>query len=101
MSSGIEYALGALLFFGIDDLVYKRGAAAGAQPHHLLMVQSWGFLPAGAFYGLFTRSLTVVARALLGPLGGLFMAVRFFQFAHNPKSRPNSVNSPVFPLRFV
>ena len=28
-------SLGALLFFGIADLVYKRGAAAGAQPHQV------------------------------------------------------------------
>jgi len=31
MTPGIEYALGAMLFFGLGDLVYKRGAAAGAQ----------------------------------------------------------------------
>lgn len=28
MTPGIEYALGAKLFFGIGDLIYKRGAAA-------------------------------------------------------------------------
>ena len=45
MTPGIAYALGAMLLFGLGDLVYKRGAAAGAQPHHFLMVQSWAFLP--------------------------------------------------------
>ena len=28
MNPGIEYALGAMLLFGLGDLVYKRAAAA-------------------------------------------------------------------------
>jgi len=101
MSSGIEYALGALLFFGIADLVYKRGAAAGAQPHHLLMVQSWVFLPAVALYGLFTDAHVRRAGTLWGAVAGLFMTVGFYNFAHSLKSGQISVNAPVFRLSFV
>src|SRR5579864_8093687 len=41
MSLAIGYALGAMLCFGLGDLVYKCGAAAGAPAHQFLMVQSW------------------------------------------------------------
>ncbi len=101
MTSGIEYALGAMLLFWIGDLVYKRGAAAGAQPHHLLMVQSWVFAPTVALYGLFTGSLTFVAGTLWGGLAGLFMLIGFYNFAHSLKSGSISINAPVFRLSFV
>ena len=45
MSPAIACALGALLCFGLGDLIYKQGAAAGAQPHQFLMLQSWVFTP--------------------------------------------------------
>jgi len=101
MTPGIEYALGAMLFFGIGDLVYKRGAAAGAQPHHFLMVQSWVFMPTVALYGLVTGSLTFGAGTLWGALAGLFMLIGFYNFAHSLKSGSISINAPVFRLSFV
>lgn len=101
MAPGIEYALGAMLFFGIGDLIYKRGGAAGAQPHQLLMVQSWVFLPAVALYGLLTGSLTFVGGTLWGSLAGLFMWLGFYNFAHSLKSGSISVNAPIFRLSFV
>ena len=54
---GIAYALGALLFFGLGDLIYKRGAGAGAEPHQFLMVQSWVFTPSVALYAIATHAL--------------------------------------------
>jgi uncharacterized membrane protein len=101
MTPGIQYALGAMLFFGIGDLVYKRGAAAGARPHHFLMVQSWVFAPTVALYGLFTGSLRFVAGTLWGGLAGLFMLIGFYNFAHSLKSGSISSNAPVFRLSFV
>jgi len=101
MTPGFEYALGALLLFGIGDMIYKRGVAAGAQPHQLLMVQSWVFMPSVALYGLSTGSLTFVAGTAWGVLAGLFMTVGFYNFAHSLKSGPISVNAPVFRLSFV
>ena len=102
MTSGIEYALGAMLLFGIGDLVYKRGAAAGAQPHHLQMVQSWVFLPTVAFYGLFTGSLKFSADAAIwGGLAGVFALTGFYNFAHSLKSGSVSINAPIFRLSFV
>jgi uncharacterized membrane protein len=101
MTLGIEYALGAMLFFGIGDLVYKRGAAAGAQPHHFLMVQSWVFTPTVVLYGLFTGSLEFSAAALWGGLAGVFALTGFYNFAHSLQSGLISINAPVFRLSFT
>src|ERR1700704_2903662 len=102
MTPGIEYALGAMLFFGLGDLVYKRGAAAGAQPHHFLMVQSWVFTPTVALYGWATGSLEFSAAAIeWGALTGLFVLVGFYNFAHSLRTGSISRNAPVLRLRFV
>jgi uncharacterized membrane protein len=102
MSAWIEYALGAMLLFGIGDLIYKRGAAAGAQPHHLQMVQSWVFLPTIVLYGLFTGSLKFSADAAMwGGLAGVFALTGFYNFAHSLKSGLVSINAPIFRLSFV
>jgi drug/metabolite transporter (DMT)-like permease len=101
MTAGMAYALGAMLFFGIGDLVYKRGAAAGAPPHQFLMVQSWVFAPLVALYGGLTGTLRFVPGTLWGALAGLFMLVGFYNFAHSLKSGSISINAPVFRLSFV
>jgi len=101
MTAGIPYALGAMLLFGAGDLIYKRGAAAGALPHQFLMVQSWVFLPTVTTYGLLTGSLAFVKGALWGLPVGVFVLTGFYNFAHSLKSGPVSVNAPVFRLSFV
>jgi len=102
VNPGIEYALGALLFFGLGDLVYKRGAAAGAQPHHFLMVQSWVFTPTVALYGWATGSLEFSAAAIQwGALAGVFVLVGFYNFAHSLRTGSISINAPIFRLSFV
>ena len=70
MTSGTGFALGAMLFFGLGDLIYKRGAAAGAPPHHFLMVQSWIFAPSVALYALLTGTLQFVPGSWWGALAG-------------------------------
>jgi len=101
MTSGTEYALGAMLFFAIGDLIYKRGATAGAPPHHFLMVQSWVFMPTVVLYGLLTGSLTFIAGTLWGALAGLVILIGLYNFAHSLKSGSISVNAPIFRLSFV
>jgi len=101
MSPAIQYALGAMLLFGVSDLIYKRGAAAGALPHQFLMAQSWVFLPTVAAYGLLTGSLAFVKGTLWGLLVGVFVLTGFYNFAYSLKSGPVSVNAPVFRLSFV
>src|SRR2546423_6432661 len=101
MTSGIGYALGAMVFFGLGDLVYKRGAAGGAQAHHFLMVQSWVFAPSVVLYAVWTGSLHFVAGSLWGALAGLFVLVGFYNFAHSLRTGSISINAPVFRLSFV
>lgn len=101
MTPGIEYAFGAMLCFGIGDLIYKRGAAAGVQPHQFMMLQSWVFLSTVTLYGLLTGALHFVTGTLWGCFAGLFMVTGFYNFAHSLKTGSISVNAPVFRLSFV
>ena len=101
MTPGIEYALGAMLCFGLGDLVYKRGAGAGARPHHFLMVQSWVFAPSVVLYAVLTGSLHFVVGSLWGAPAGFFVLVGFYNFAHSLRTGSISINAPVFRLSFV
>src|SRR5260221_14168825 len=101
MTPGIGSALGAMLFLGLGDLIYKRGAGAGAPPHHFLMVQSWVFTPLVVLYAVLTGSLRFVAGSLWGAFAGLFILIGFYNFAHSLKSGSISINAPVFRLSFV
>ena len=101
MSPGIEYALGAMLCFGIGDLIYKRGAAAGATAHQFLMVQSWVFAPSVVLYSFATGSLRFVRGSLWGAVAGFFIWIGFYNFAHSLKSGAISINAPIFRLSFV
>src|SRR5258706_16210934 len=90
-----------MLLFGLGDLVYKRGAAAGAPAHQFLMVQTWVFLPTVIVYALVTGSLRLVPASLWGVLAGLFILVGFYNFAASLRSRSISINAPVFRLSLV
>jgi len=90
-----------MLLFGVGDLVYKRGAAAGALPHHFLMVQSWVFSVCVTLYALLTGSLRFATGSLWGGVAGFFVLVGFYNFAHSLRSGSISINAPVFRLSFV
>jgi drug/metabolite transporter (DMT)-like permease len=99
--TGIAYALGAMLFFGLGDLVYKRAAAAGVPAHRFLMVQTWFFAPSVVLYGLATGSLTFAAGSLWGAFAGVFAFAGFYNFAHSLRRGSISINAPIFRLSFV
>jgi len=101
VTPAIELALGSTLLFGIGDFVYKRGAAAGVQAHHFLMVQSWVFTPTVILYGIVTGSLAFGRAALWGGLAGFFIFIGFYNFAYSLKSGSVSVNAPIFRLSFT
>lgn len=82
----MEYALGALLLYGMADFIYKRGAAAGAEPHHFLMVQTWFFTPCALLYGLASGRLAFNAAVLWGAAAGVCAVVGYYNFAHSLKS---------------
>ena len=101
MSESIEYALGALLLYGVADFVYKRGAAAGAEPHHFLMVQTWFFNACALLYGLASGTLVFNKAALWGAAAGVCAVVGYYNFAHSLKSGSVSTNATIFRLSFA
>jgi len=101
VSESVAYALGALLFYGVADFVYKRAAAAGAQPHQFLMVQTWFFTSLALLYGLATRSLAFGAGTLWGALAGVLVVVGYYNFAWSLRHGSVSTNATIFRLSFA
>src|SRR6266849_3790409 len=90
MSEGIGYALGAMLLYGVADFVYKRGAAAGAEPHQFLMVQTWFFSSFAILYGFFW-----------GAAADVLVVVGYYNFARSLKSGAVSTHATIFRLSFA
>jgi drug/metabolite transporter (DMT)-like permease len=101
VTHGFELALGAMILLGLTDLVYKRGAAAGVQASHFLMLQGWCFLPAILLYGLATRTLEPAAYIGWGMAAGIFVFIALYNFARALKSGSVSVIAPIFRLSFT
>src|SRR5262245_28301557 len=101
MRQSFAFALGALLLYGLADFVYKRGAAAGAEPHQFLMVQTWFFTSLALLYGLASGTLTFNAAALWGLAAGVCAVVGYYNFAHSLKSGSISTNATIFRLSFA
>ena len=101
MGKGIEFALGAMLLYGAADFVYKRGAAAGAQPHQFLMVQTWFFSSAALLYGLISGTLAFSVAALWGAVAGVLVVVGYYNFAWSLKHGSVSTHATIFRLSFA
>ena len=101
MAYGVELALGAMVFLGLADLAYKRGAATGVQAHHFLLGQAWCFAPAVVLYGLVTGTLVLDRTFLWGMSAGLFVFVALYNFARSLKGGSISIIAPIFRLSFT
>ena len=101
MAPGVELALGAMIFLGLADLAYQRGAAAGVRPHHFLLGQAWCFAPGVFLYGLATGTLAMGPAFAWGMGAGVFAFVALFHFARALKAGPVSAVAPVFRLSFT
>lgn len=101
MNQSIAYALGALLLYGLADFVYKRGAAAGAQPHQFLMVQTWFFSSLALLYGLASGTLAFNAGAWWGAVAGVLVVVGYYNFAWSLRHGSVSTNATIFRLSFA
>ena len=101
MAYGVELALGAMVFLGLADLAYKRGAATGVQAHYFLMGQAWCFAPAVVLYGLVTGTLALDKAFLWGMSAGLFVFIALYNFALSLKSGSISIIAPIFRLSFT
>ncbi|MGH8641482.1 MAG: EamA family transporter, partial [Burkholderiales bacterium] len=101
MTPGLELAFGSMIFLGLVDLVYQRGARAGVQPHHFVMLQGWFFAPAVTLYGLATGTLALDAALLWGMGAGLFVFIALYHFARALKVGSISIVTPIFRLSFT
>jgi drug/metabolite transporter (DMT)-like permease len=101
VTAGLELALVAMVFFGLADLAYKRGAAAGVKAHHFIMLQGWFFAPAVALYGLATGTLAFGTALLWGMSAGLFVFIALYNFASALKLGSVSIVAPIFRLSFT
>jgi len=101
MAPGVAAALGAMVLLGLVDLVYKRGAAAGVQAHHFIMLQGWFFLPAIVLYGVATGTLAPAPYMLWGMAAGLFVFVALYNFARALGRGSVSIIAPIFRLSFT
>jgi drug/metabolite transporter (DMT)-like permease len=101
MNPSIAYALCALLLYGLADFVYKRGAAAGAQPHQFLMVQTWFFSSLALLYGLVSGTLAFNAGAWWGAVAGVLVVVGYYNFAWSLRHGSVSTNATIFRLSFA
>ena len=101
MSEGIGYALGAMPLYGVADFVYKRGSAAGAEPHQFLMVQTWFFSSFAILYGFFSGALAINRGALWGAAAGVLVVVGYYNFARSLRTGSVTTNATIFRLSFA
>ena len=101
MTAGIGYALVAMVFYGLADLVYKRAAIAGVPSHHFLMVQAWCYAPAMFLYGTLNGTLVPGTAMLWGMSAGVFIWIALYNFSRSLALGAVSVNAPIFRLSFV
>lgn len=101
MAQGIEYALAAMICFGLADFVYKQAAGAGVKAHHFLMLQAWFFAPTVLLYGISSGTLAFGLPALWGAAAGFFAYAGLYSFARSLQGGAISINAPIFRLSFT
>ena len=101
MAEGVELALGAMMFYGLADWVYKRAAQSGVQAHHFLALQAFFFAPGIFLYGLTTGTLVLGVPFAWGMTAGVLIFVALYNFARSLASGAVSIVAPVFRLSFA
>lgn len=101
MAEGVELALGAMMFYGLADWVYKRATASGVQAHHFLPLQAFFFAPGIFLYGLATGTLVLGVPFAWGMMAGVLVFVALYNFARSLASGAVSIVVPVFRLSFA
>jgi uncharacterized membrane protein len=101
MTPGLGFALGAMLCFGVGDLIYKRAAVAGIEAGQFVMLQAWAFCPGITLYAWLTGTLDPHLSALWGSLAGLFLLIATYNFVRSLQGGAVSTNAPIFRLNFT
>jgi drug/metabolite transporter (DMT)-like permease len=99
-AEGMELALGAMLFYGLSDLVYKHAAAGRVQAHHFLALQAFFFAPGIFLYGLATGTLALGPAFAWGMAAGVLAFIATYNFSRSLESGAVSIVAPVFRLSF-
>lgn len=94
-------ALGALLFYGLTDVAYKRAAIAGIAAHQLLLVQNVILVPISVLYATAVRPFVLTGNVWWGAVIAVFAFAGFYNFARSLKVAGASTVAPVFRLNFV
>jgi drug/metabolite transporter (DMT)-like permease len=100
MAEGVGLALGAMIFYGLADWVYKRAAERGVQAHHFLPLQAFFFAPGIFLYGLATDTLVFGTAFAWGMSAGVLVFIALYNFARSLASGAVSIVAPVFRLSF-
>lgn len=100
MADGVGLALGAMIFYGLADWVYKYAAASGVQAHHFLPLQAFFFTPGVYLYGLATGTLVFGTAFAWGMSAGVLVFIALYNFARSLASGAVSIVAPVFRLSF-
>lgn len=101
MAEGVDLALGAMMFYGLADWVYKRAAVSGVQAHHFLALQGFFFAPGIFLYGLTTGTLVLGVPFAWGMTAGVLIFVALYNFARSLASGAVSIVAPIFRLSFA
>ena len=101
MTPGLPLALGAMVCFGVSDIIYKRGAAAGIKAGDFLMLQAWIFCPGVTLFAWLSGNLDLHLSALWGALAGAFLFVALYNFTQSLHGGAVSTNAPIFRLNFT
>lgn len=101
MTPGIGLAVGAMFFFAVGDIIYKRAAANGIGASQFIMLQAWAFCPSVTLYAWATGNLDVHLSALWGGLAGFCALIALYNFAASLKLGAVSTNAPIFRLNFT
>jgi len=100
LTSPLVYAFGAMLLFGLGDLIYKRAATAGVPSHQFLMGQAWLFAPTAIALAILTGG-PLTGAALWGMAAGACSFIAFYNFSRSLATGSISVNAPIFRMSFV
>ena len=87
--------------FGVSDIIYKRGAAAGIKAGDFLMLQAWIFCPGVTAYAWLSGNLDLHLSALWAALAGAFLFVALYNFTQSLHGGAVSTNAPIFRLNFT
>ena len=103
MTPGLGFALGAMACFGVSDLIYKRGAAAGIQSGEFLMAAGLDVLSRrDALCLAHAAMLDVHLAAVLGRARRrCFCSSRCYNFTQSLHGGAVSTNAPIFRLNFT